>query len=141
MNTYKWAFIGIFLFSFLNSGAQQLTRKQQERENNKVEIYTSEEKDNLQMWFHEQVKDMNLSNEVDAQYFGILVNYTSSMMRLNDKDKDYTEEEIKTRFDRLVEKLNNDVKPILTEEQYKMHLENFGRIVRSAQAKLKKNKN
>ena len=54
------------------------------------------------------------------------------MRRLNDKDSKLTEEEVTTEFKKLVEKTNFEVKDVLSEEQYEMHLKNFNKLANSA---------
>lgn len=46
-------------------------------------------------------------------------------MRLDDRDNDYTSEEIKSQFDDIVVKLNKKMVNILNEEQYEIHEFNF----------------
>ena len=111
---------------------QTLTEKQKEREKNKVELYTPEEKDNLQMWFHEETKKLGLSEEVMEQYSTLVTDNVFDMRRLNDKDSENTPEEITEKFNKLVDKTNASVKSILTEEQYEMHKKNFGKLTDAA---------
>jgi len=136
--TYTLAFTLIGLFTCITVSGQTLTEKQKEREKNKVEIYTSDEKDNIQMWFYNKTNEMNLSKPVRDQYNQIITDNIFDMRRLNDKDKDYTQDEINIKFDKLVEKTNASVKPILTNEQYEMHLENFGKLMHEAKTKQNK---
>ncbi|WP_271764772.1 hypothetical protein [Aquimarina algiphila] len=122
---------GLLLFFCISVFSQTQEEKQAEREKNKVEIFTSGEKDNLQFFFKEQVDKMKLTEDLRDDYYGIILYYTNKMRRIGDKNKGYTEAEIKTKFDAMVIKLNDEVKEILTKEQYPMHRESFSKIVTS----------
>ncbi|AXT63017.1 hypothetical protein D1816_22620 [Aquimarina sp. AD10] len=122
---------GLLLFVFLTAFGQTQKEKQVEREKNKVEIFTSDEKDNLQVFVAKQVEQMKLSEKLREEYYGILLYYTNKMGRIGDKNKGYTEAEKKTKLDAMVINLNDEVKEFLTEEQYAIHRESFGKIVTS----------
>ncbi len=122
---------GLLFMAFLSTFSQTKEEKLQERQNNKVEIFTSDEKDNLQAFVAEQVEKMKLSEKLREEYYGILLYYTNKMGRIGDKNKGYTEGEKKTKLDAMVIHLNDEVKEFLTEEQCKIHRESFGKIVTS----------
>lgn len=130
----------VVLFS-CSLSAQTLTAKQKEREKNKVEIYSAEERDNLQRYYHEEVKKMNLSEKEESNYYETLVSYTYDMARLNDKDKGLNSEEIKTKLDGLVTKMNSEMKSMLSTEQYIIHLETFNKVLTSIYHKQNWDKN
>ncbi|GAA4268347.1 hypothetical protein [Hyunsoonleella aestuarii] len=119
----------------INGFSQQKTQEQKEREKSKVELYTPEEKDNLQNFYAEEVNKMKLSEEIKSEYYNILLFYTHSMSRLDDKDKDYTQEEISEKFNILHFKMNEKMKALLTPEQYVIHLETFNKILYSVSRK------
>jgi len=128
----------LMFFICFSISSQTMTEKQKEREINKVEIYSSDEKDNTQLWFYNKTNEMNLTKPVRNQYNQIITGTVFEMRRLNDKDKGYTQDEINSKFDELVEKTNVSVKPILSDEQYEMHLHNFGKLTHNAKAKQNK---
>ena len=111
------------------------SKKQLEREKNKVEVFTVEERANLQLYFYEKTKAMDLSEEVEEEYYMYILQYVYDMQRLNDKDKDYTDEEIKTELTKLIDKIDTKVKPILTDEQFKMHKANWEALLKSVYLK------
>jgi len=120
-------------FIFANSiSAQSLSTKQKEREKNKVEIYSSEERDSIQMRFHEETKKLGLKKDVQDKYDAIISDAVFDMRRLNDKDKDYSDEKILKKLNLIVEKTNKKVEPLLTETQFQSHKENFKKIVNDA---------
>jgi hypothetical protein len=122
---------GILLFIVVSTFAQTQEEKQQAGEKNKVQIFTSGEKDNLQFFFKEQVDKMKLSEDLKDDYYGIILYYSNKMGRIGNKDKGYTEAEKKTKLDAMVIQLNDELKEILTKEQYQIHKESFGKIVTS----------
>jgi len=119
----------VFIASCLSMQGQEMTQKQKEYEENKVEIFTLEERDNIQMWVQEEVEKMGLSEEEISEYNNILLYYLGKIRRFDDKDKGNSKEEILQKLDKLIIKQNADVKEILSEEQYKMHLEFYDKMV------------
>ncbi|WP_146192560.1 hypothetical protein [Xanthomarina spongicola] len=108
------------------------SEKELRRQAAKVDtVYTVQERANIEAWFYERVNEMHLSDEEREEYDTIVYSYIFQMSRLNDKDKDYTIDEIHVKFDDIVDTMNAELKSVLTTEQYINHLENFNEIVRS----------
>src|SRR5690606_6419070 len=97
--------------------------KDQQRQENKVKLFSDEEFANFHVWFYTEVQKMELSEKADNDYLSILNMHLSSMSRLDDKDKNYSNEEIIEKFNEIMKKLDDDVKPVLNEKQYGQHLE------------------
>ncbi|SFN62009.1 hypothetical protein SAMN04487989_10264 [Bizionia echini] len=132
MKVYQILYLGCFLLVANMSIAQNKTEKDIELQEAKVDtVYTVEERANIQRWFYERVNDMQLKPDVRDDYDRIINKYVFDMSRLNDADKNYTREEIHDKFDEMVDKMNTELKSILTTDQYVNHLENFGEIQRS----------
>jgi len=123
--------ISFFLFSFVHIIAQNLTQKQLEYEKNKVQIFTVKERDNLQIWFNEKVKLMNLSEAKEEKYNNILIFYLVKMGRLDDKDMGNSKEEILQKLDELLLKQDKEIKAILSKEEYEIHLKNYSKMLKS----------
>ncbi|WP_412986646.1 hypothetical protein [Pontimicrobium sp. IMCC45349] len=118
--------------------AQTLTPKQQEREKNKVEVLTMDERNDIQIWFNQEIKKMNLDEDKQEAYEAYYSLYTSRMMRLDDKDKGYTYDEIMVELDKLIDKLNKRMKTILSKKEYSMHLENTNTLFNYIKLKMAK---
>lgn len=131
-NTYLFIlfFLSIgMLSSYSQNGKSQ---KQMRRDAAKVDtVYTVEERARMGQWLYDRVNEMGLSDDVREEYDAIVFSKIYDMSRLNDKDKDLTDAEIQTQFDNIVDKMNLEVKAILTKDQYINHLENFAEIERS----------
>ena len=125
MKIIKSLMATVLVLSTVNLSAQNLTAKQQLRENNEVELFTEKEKVEIQLWFNQEIESMNLDEQTRSAYESNLLVYTSKMMRLDDKDNDYTSEEIKNKFDDIVEELNKKMVKLLKNEQYEIHEFNF----------------
>ncbi len=110
-----------FTLSFSHINAQSI--KDQEKQNNKVSLFSDAEFANLHIWFYYEVQKMNLSENADNDYASILSMHLSRMSRLNDKDKGYSKEEIIKKFNEIFDKLNVDIEPVLNEDQFAQHLE------------------
>ena len=108
------------------------TQAQSETEDNKVQIFTYEEKANLQNWFQEEIQQMNLSQEQEASYSSIITYYVAKIARLDDKDQDYSKEEFKAKLNEFLGKQDADLKEILSDEQFAIHKEIYGEFLRSA---------
>jgi hypothetical protein len=119
---------------FVNS--QTLSPRAQERQNNKVEILTLEERWDLQIWFYQEVQKMDLDQETLEDYESNFLMYSSRMMRLDDKDQNNTPEEVLDKLDQLVNQMNNTMKSILPLESYKMHEENVDVLMNYVKLKM-----
>ena len=106
--------------------------QQSDEDNNKVQIFTYEEKANLQLWYNEELQRMGFTPEELSQYYSIVFYYVAKIARLDDKDQDFTEDEFKARLNEYLEKQDRDLKEILTEEQFAIHKEIYGEFLRSA---------
>jgi len=126
----------LFLIAITGMTAQTLTAKQQEYEKNKVQIFTVNERDNLLNWFAERAKLMDLSEEKQDEYTGVLIFYFVKMSRLDDKDQGNSKEEILQKLDGLVKKQDTEIKKILTEEQFKIHQKNYGKLLKSIKLRI-----
>lgn len=131
----------ICLITFAGVNAQKLTPKQIEREKNKVELYTSEERDNLQMAFYRHVKEMNLTQKNEEEYYAVVLYYTMKLNRLDDKDKGLSQKEIKKQMTAILDKLNEEVSHVLTAEQNTMHIEHMEKIIYSVNRRMERQNN
>ncbi|MEM9679801.1 MAG: hypothetical protein AAF901_05715 [Bacteroidota bacterium] len=126
----------IIILCVLSSTYAQKSQKQIDREKNKVDtLYTVEERANIGLWMHDQVKTMNLSEEKEDEYYRIMLSDVYDLQRLDDKDKDYTPEERQEKFEAIVDRMNSKIKAILTPEQYQKHIDAFNQILRSVYKK------
>ena len=101
------------------------------------EIFTSGEKDNLQMWFQDEVDKMNLTGKKEALYIDIVIYYIPKIRHLRDKDKGYSMREYLVLLDELLLKQNEEMITFLTDEEYLKHLEIFNTLLKSINNKLK----
>jgi tRNA U34 5-carboxymethylaminomethyl modifying enzyme MnmG/GidA len=118
---------GILILTFNCSLAQDLSA-----EDRKVQIFTYEEKANLQTWYNEELQRMNFSEEEESQYNSILYYYIAKIARLDDKDQDFTEAEFKAKLNEYLAKQEADLKEILSPEQMDIHRDIYGEFLRSA---------
>jgi hypothetical protein len=131
MKTAKLVTIMICLF-MVSVAVAQKSQKQINLEKNRVQIFNDEERANVQYHFYEKTQELKLDDDAEAEYYRIIVYHVYDMGRLYDKDKNNTDEEIRTALKALVKKMDAEVKPILTAEQYKMHQKNFRDVLQSA---------
>lgn len=120
----KYIILLSIIFSFsLNTTAQEKTNEKDEYET--AIIFSPQDKDYLQLWHFEQVLQMNLDQEGRDNYLSLLNYYTYKMSRLGLKKYGYTDAERKEKFDGLVNKLNADMKDLLSPSDYKIHKESL----------------
>ena len=94
--------IGSLLLLFI--AISPLQAQEMSKEERKVEIFTHEEKANLQNWFQEEVQRMELSQEQEADYSSVIVYYVAKIARLDDKDQDYSKEVFKAKLNEYLAK-------------------------------------
>ena len=122
----------IFLSMFWLACTLTAYAQQESKEDLKVKIFTPEERDNLQLWYHEEAKRMGLSEEKDSQYNSILIYYIAKISRLDYKDQNLSKAEFKARLNEYLRKQDNDLREILTDQQFEIHKEIYGEFLRSA---------
>lgn len=126
------SYLRIILFMSSTLFVLNLTAQDLSKEERKVKIFSSEEKDNLQLWFQDEVKRMDLNEEEMSQYSSIIVYYVAKIARLDDKDKGYSEERFKKELNSLLSKQDSELEDLLTPEQFEIHKEIYGEFLRSA---------
>lgn len=136
MKTIKTLLVIIVMLSGVYSNSQTLSPREQERQNNEVEILTLEERWDLQIWFYQELQSMNLDQETLEEYESNFLMYSSRMMRLDDKDQDNTQEEVIEKLDELVEELNVTMKTILPQESYEIHEDNLKILINYVKLKM-----
>ena len=127
---------GLFLFLSQNSKAQILSPKLQEYEKNKVQIFTVQERDNLHTWFNEGINKMDLNKADKEEYYSIILYYFVKMGRLDDKDHGNSKKEIEKKLDELLKKQDVEIREILSEENYEIHIENYGNLIKSIRIRI-----
>ena len=100
----------------LNSYGQEYSKAER-----KVQIFTPDEKDNLQMWFHKEIHAMDFTEEELDEYYAVVFYYISKISRLDDLDKGYTAAEFKVELNKLLAKQDADIKEMLTSDRYEIH--------------------
>ena len=115
------------VFALPNLNAQEYTKAER-----KVSIFTPEEKDNLQMWFHREIHKMDFTEEELDEYYAVIFYYVAKISRLDDLDKGYTKEEFKVELNKYLVKQDVDLKEMLTEERYKIHAKIYAKFLSSA---------
>ena len=127
MTIFKYLLLFTFVFTFVNVQSQIMTKKERA-----VVIFTPEEKDNLQMWYREEVIKMEFNEEELDEYTGVIFYYIVRIARLDDLDKGYTKEEFIQELNKLLEKQKTELQEMLTEERFIIHTEIYGVFLRAA---------
>ena len=131
MKFYKQGLVVITLIFSLSSFAQRDRELEKKIIERKVDTtFTVEEAAENFLLFYNNMKLMNMDDELENEYSNIVLNTAAKMRRLDDKDKDYTKAERKDLFEKMLDKLNTDLKNILNDEQFKLHQKNFNVILK-----------
>ncbi len=88
MPYFKQLILLMSIVTFTNINSQEL-----DKTSRKVEIFTHQERDYLQLLFHNEVKAMKFTEEELDEYYAVIFYYISKISRLDDLDKEYTQEE------------------------------------------------
>lgn len=127
MRTKSFILLSILFLLAVNSFSNQ-TDVMLDIHDDTEEIFTSKDKDFLQLWHYEQVLKMDI-NETDLdEYFSQLNQYTYKMSRLGLPKYQFSDSERKNEFNKLKEKLNAVMKKTLSESNYIIHQESFDKI-------------
>ena len=127
MKKLKYLLLLSFVFTFSNIQYQEYTKAER-----KVQIFTPDEKDKLQMWFHREIYKMEFTEEELDQYYSVIFYYIAKISRLDDLDKGYTKEEFKVELNKLLDKQNIDLQEMLTAERYEIHTEIWNVFLKAA---------
>jgi len=137
MNTKSFIqFICVFLIFCTSITAQELTEKQKEYQENKVEIFTVEERNNIQNWIQEEFSQMNLSEEKEEQYSTILLSYMGKIQRLDDKDMGNSKEDIVQKMDEMIVNQDKELEKILSPEEFAMHVKIYDKLLLSVKNRI-----
>ena len=98
----------------------------------KVEIFTHQERDYLQMWFHNEVNAMKFTEEELDEYYAVIFYYISKTSRLDDLDKGYTQEEFKKELNKYLTFQDKELKGMLSKEQFELHNKIYGEFLKLA---------
>ncbi len=115
------------VFALPNLNAQEYSKAER-----KVQIFTPDEKDNLQMWFHKEIYKMDFTEEELDEYYAVIFYYVAKISRLDDLDKGYTKEEFKVELNKLLVKQEVDLKEMLTEERFNLHTTIYATFLKAA---------
>lgn len=130
MKSQKLFILLLIITIGFNSNAQRNKELEKEIIERKVDTtFTVEETTENFLLFHNNMKLMKMDEELENQYANIVLNAAARMRRLDDKDKNYTKEERHVLFEGMLAELNNELKGILSADQFTLHQKNFNVIL------------
>ena len=110
--------------------------KQKKYHENKVEIFTVEERNNIQNWIQKEFAQMNLSEEKEEQYSTILLSYMGKIQRLDDKDMGNSKEDIVQKMDEMIVNQDKELEKILSPEEFAMHVKIYDKLLLSVKNRI-----
>lgn len=94
------------------------------------DVYKSAERDSLQLWFYDRATVMGVEGKKRDEFYNIILYHTFKMTRLENRDKGFTSQEIRVRFEKLLQKQHSEVKEILDSKQYNYYLDTYDRLLK-----------
>ncbi|MGL2963978.1 hypothetical protein ACSVH2_09195 [Flavobacterium sp. RSB2_4_14] len=83
-------------------------------------LYTAKEKEEIKKNYTKEVDAIGMSPEVKAKYTAIIKKYTDKLRDVN-RNKDLTQTQATTNVNKIIKDQNQEIKKILTPDQYKQH--------------------
>ena len=83
-------------------------------------LYTKAEKENARKKFLKEVDEIGLSEDVKTKYTGIVQRHTEKLKNVN-RGKNLTQSQLTYSYNKIIKDQNQEIKKILTVEQYKKH--------------------
>ena len=105
MKTLKIFIIALVVFST----SSVLAQDQAQKETLYQDIFTSQERDSLQVWFYDRATVMGLEGDKRDEFYNIVVYHTFKMKNLNKPEKKLSSEEIRNKVKKLWEKQNLEI--------------------------------
>ena len=107
---------GVSTSAFAQNGKNDI------KKTTKIDVFTPEEKDVIQLWFIQQSDSLKLNTRQNEEYAKVINTNVNAIFHLTDTDKGYSVAEIKDKLDEIFVKINKQSKPILNAQQYEEHL-------------------
>lgn len=83
-------------------------------------LYTTDEKEDIRKKFLVEVDEIGLSPEIKTKYLAIISKYNDKFKVVN-KDRKLTQSQYTTITNKLIKDQNQEIKKIVTPDQYKKH--------------------
>lgn len=121
----------ILVIIFLSGGLSNSGYSQTSQDNQKpVTIFKSTERDSMQIWFYNRATVMGLKGEERDEFYNIILYHTFKMTHLEKKDKGYTPQQVRSKFEELLQKQHTEIKAILDEKQYSYYIDTYDRLLK-----------
>jgi hypothetical protein len=83
-------------------------------------LYTPKEKEDIKKRFLNEIEEIDMSPTVKSKYLEI-INKNSEKLKAINKERSVSQTEISTRANKIIKDQNQEIKKILTPDQYKKH--------------------
>ena len=113
-----------FFYSFLN--AQEDKESKQPRQ-----VFTSEERDSLQLWFYDRATAMGIKGEKRDSFYNIILYNSSRVKKLLKRQDELAQDALVSKFEALLDEQNSEVRQLLDERQYQYYLETYSKMMDS----------
>ncbi|TAI47330.1 hypothetical protein [Flagellimonas allohymeniacidonis] len=94
------------------------------------DVFNGSERDSLQLWFYDRSTVMGLNEDKRNEFYNTVLYHTYKMKALEKKEKGYTSDQIRQKFNELLLKQHKEVKTILDEKQYAYYLDTYDKLLR-----------
>jgi len=112
--------LAIAIIFSLNAFAQSTTKPATGDKVVTKTLYTPKEKADIQKKFRKEVDEIGMSPELETQYLAIVKKHTDKLRTVNN-DRKLTQTQATTKVNKIIKDQNQEIKSILTPDQYKKH--------------------
>lgn len=120
MKIFHFVLIGAMIsLNSLSSFAQ--VKQDDVKKSTKIDVFTPQEKDQIQLWLFDQTTALNLTEKQLDDYSNVILTNVNSIFHLTDSNKNYSLKEIDEKTGLIFKKINKQTKPIMDAEQFQAH--------------------
>ena len=100
-------------------------------------LYSPKEKEEIKKTFLKEIDQIGMSPVVKTKYLETINNYSEKLKAVN-KDKSISNTELTTKANKLIKDQNQEIKKLLTPDQYKKHKIIYNRFQNSINYRIEK---
>lgn len=122
--------IAIAVLISLSAYGQKLTPNQVAKLQSIEEVFTTDDLELQSRWYEKFMDEMSLENETKDMYRNMVVYHSMKMDLYDSADSHLTLNETRAALEKQLALLNEDVTPLLQDEQLKMHRQVWEKILK-----------
>lgn len=129
--------LAIAIFFCFNAFAQSAKKNTSVTKPVTNTLYSPKEKEEIKKTFLKEIDQIGMSPVVKSKYLETINSYSEKLKAVN-KDKSVSNTELTTKTNKLIKDQNQEIKKILTPDQYKKHKIIYNRFQNSINYRIEK---